>query len=347
MTDLLDQVQTPPTSTEKDALTILLVDDNPQDRRLVVRELRKSFPDAEIMEAVDQHQLDEYLSSKSFDVVVTDYHLHWSNGIQVLRTAKARNPLCPVIMFTGTGNEEVAVEAMKHGLDDYIIKNVKHLVRLCASVRAALEHASTRLRAEELSSRLESLLSQLDVGVFSCDGEGRFLEVNDTMARFLNRISKGSSLENKLSDLFPDPYESALLLERASLSGTPTECEIEHTTGAGETRFFRLNVTAVSARGAVTRIDGLIEDVTRRKQAESHAKAAAVAVAQINMLSPREMQVLDGVVAGMANKVIARRMDISEKTVEKHRGSLMRKLHARGVPDLVRLALLAGRVVAG
>ena len=63
------------------------------------------------------------------------------------------------------------------------------------------------------------------------------------------------------------------------------------------------------------------------------------------MLSPREQEVLEGVVSGMANKVIARRMDISEKTVEKHRGNLMKKLHARSVPDLVRLALLAGRIV--
>ena len=142
----------------------------------------------------------------------TDYHLHWSDGIQVLQDVKAKDPLCPVIMFTGTGNEEVAVAAMKHGLDDYIIKNVKHLVRLCASVQVALDHASIRLRAEQLTTRLESLLSQLDVGVFSCDGDGQFLEMNDTMARFLNCLSKASSLKKSLADLFTDPQEPARLL---------------------------------------------------------------------------------------------------------------------------------------
>jgi PAS domain S-box-containing protein len=345
MTELLTQSQAPLSSTENGRLTILLVDDNPQDRRLVVRELRKSFHDAVIVEAVDQQQLDEYLLSDRFDVVVTDYHLHWSNGIQVLQAVKSRNPLCPVIMFTGTGNEEVAVEAMKHGLDDYIIKNVKHLVRLCASVQAALEHASTRLRAEQLTTRLESLLSRLDLGVFSCDGNGRFLEVNEAMAKFLNCTSKSASLKTTLADLFTDPHDCALLLERAFQSGTPAECEIEHPGDGGLGRCYRLNVTAVCAKGTVTRIDGLMEDVTRRKESETHAKSAAVAIAQIKMLSPREQEVLEGVISGMANKVIARRMDISEKTVEKHRGNLMKKLHVRGVPDLVRLALLAGRVV--
>jgi PAS domain S-box-containing protein len=194
--------------------------------------------------------------------------------------------------------------------------------------------------------RLESLLSQLDVGVFSCDDEGQFLEVNDTMARFLNCISRCSSLSKNIDDLFSDASEAKSLLKRAVESGVPVECEIEHISDSGVIRYFRLNVTAVSGSSGVARLDGLMEDVTRRKETEALARSAAVATAQINMLSPREKQVLDGVVAGMANKVIARRMDISEKTVEKHRGSLMKKLHARGVPDLVRLALLAGRVAA-
>jgi PAS domain S-box-containing protein len=346
MLDHLTQSPTLPASAKTGPLNILLVDDNPQDRRLVVRELRKSFRDAEIKEAVDQQQLDEYLSKCNFDVVVTDYHLHWSNGIQVLQSVKARNPLCPVIMFTATGNEEVAVDAMKLGLDDYIIKNVKHLVRLCASVQSALEHASTRLRAEQLTTRLESLLSQLDVGVFSCDSSGRFLEMNDTMASFLNRISTTTASTKSLADLFADPQESFLLLERASQSEDRYECEIEHACQSGESRYYQLNVAAVSPDNRITRFDGLMEDVTRRKQAESQAKAAAVARAQIKMLSPRESEVFKGVVSGMANKVIARRLDISEKTVEKHRGNLMKKLRIRSLPDLVRLALLAGLVAA-
>jgi len=51
-------------------------------------------------------------------VVITDYYLGWSDGITVLLSVKARNPECPVIMFTGRGNEDIAVRAMKAGLDD-------------------------------------------------------------------------------------------------------------------------------------------------------------------------------------------------------------------------------------
>ena len=84
-----------------------------------------------------------------------------------------------------------------------------------------------------------------------------------------------------------------------------------------------------------------IQDITERKQVEVATQQAAVASAQISMLSPRENDVLGEVVAGHANKVIARHLDISEKTVEKHRSNLMKKLRVRSVAELVRLAMLA------
>ncbi len=62
---------------------------------------------------------------------------------------------------------------------------------------------------------------------------------------------------------------------------------------------------------------------------------------RIESLSPRERDVLARVVEGDANKIIARRLDLSIKTVEKHRSSLMKKLQVRSLPELVKLAMLA------
>lgn len=82
-------------------------------------------------------------------------------------------------------------------------------------------------------------------------------------------------------------------------------------------------------------------DVTALKEAEQHARDRAIAAARIESLSPRERDVLAHVVDGDANKIIARRLDLSIKTVEKHRSSLMKKLHVRSLPELVKLAMLA------
>jgi PAS domain S-box-containing protein len=81
-------------------------------------------------------------------------------------------------------------------------------------------------------------------------------------------------------------------------------------------------------------------DVTERRVKDQHIREQAVAVGQLRALSDRERDVMNLVVEGDANKVIARKLGLSVKTIEKHRSSLMKKLAIRSVPELVRLALL-------
>jgi two-component system response regulator FixJ len=84
---------------------------------------------------------------------------------------------------------------------------------------------------------------------------------------------------------------------------------------------------------------------TALKQGEDSAKNEAVASdlsARIASLSQRERQVMDGLVAGLSNKLIARDYDISPRTIEVYRANVMTKMQARGLSELVRLALRAG-----
>src|SRR5207248_3283541 len=118
---------------------ILLIDDNPEDRLLTRRELTQVVPQLQIIEVKEQQELGPILQAGGFDVVITDYHLGWSTGLAILESVKMHLPRCPVLMFTATGSEEVAVEAMKAGLDDYILKSPKHFIRLSAAVRSALD----------------------------------------------------------------------------------------------------------------------------------------------------------------------------------------------------------------
>jgi PAS domain S-box-containing protein len=82
-------------------------------------------------------------------------------------------------------------------------------------------------------------------------------------------------------------------------------------------------------------------DFTEQRKHELHAQERVMALAKLRTLSDREHDVLSLVVAGNANKIIARKLALSIKTIEKHRSSLMKKLHVRSVPELVRLALQA------
>jgi two-component system, LuxR family, response regulator FixJ len=80
----------------------------------------------------------------------------------------------------------------------------------------------------------------------------------------------------------------------------------------------------------------------RGKENRDQASLAQTAVARIALLTERERQVLERLVAGQANKVIAYELDISPRTVEIHRAHVMEKMQAKSLSDVVRLALAAG-----
>lgn len=76
-------------------------------------------------------------------------------------------------------------------------------------------------------------------------------------------------------------------------------------------------------------------DKTNREKQQENAQAEA----KFALLSPREIQVLQGIVAGKQNKVISSELKISLKTVEAHRASVMKKMSVKSVPELVKLVL--------
>jgi response regulator RpfG family c-di-GMP phosphodiesterase len=127
---------------------ILLVDDNLDDLQMIKRSLGHSFSDLLTQQASNAASLKVALFQGGFDLVITDYHLGFSTGLEVLRQVKEHYPDCPVIMFTLTGNEEIAVQAMKSGMEDYILKTPQHLAQLCTTVTRAINHQKERKTLE-------------------------------------------------------------------------------------------------------------------------------------------------------------------------------------------------------
>jgi two-component system response regulator FixJ len=88
---------------------------------------------------------------------------------------------------------------------------------------------------------------------------------------------------------------------------------------------------------------GMIE--TALRQAESSAQSDSVTAdiaVRVATLSPRERQVMDGLIAGLSNKLIAKEYDISPRTIEVYRANVMTKMEAGSLSELVRLAMRAG-----
>ena len=88
---------------------------------------------------------------------------------------------------------------------------------------------------------------------------------------------------------------------------------------------------------------GMVESALTRAEPEARDEAITREIAgRVATLSPRERQVMDGLVAGLSNKAIAREYDISPRTIEVYRANVMTKMQAGSLSELVRLALRAG-----
>jgi signal transduction histidine kinase len=161
------------------SLRILLLDDNPDDRILARREVERHFSDCNTVEVGDRAGFERVVADGlPFDLVITDYQMRWTTGLDVLKFIKGQAPELPVIMFTATGTQEIAVDAMKHGLDDYVIKSPRHYARLPVAVRTCLDRSEIRSRAIRTETRLAALLENIELGVFRMSLEGELEDGN-------------------------------------------------------------------------------------------------------------------------------------------------------------------------
>lgn len=323
-------------------LRVLLVDSHGGNRELLIRAIQGEHDNPTVEEILDEHGFEQSLTKGNFDVVITESALRWTDGISVLKVVKSRFPDCPVIMWTASGNEELAVEAMKGGLDDYLVKNHSQLERLSAAVNSALEPSPTRRRIIALEYRLQSLFERLNVGVFRCTPQWKLLEWN---AAFLKLLTPKSSDEKTVALAFEALRKrspSDRLFDQIQETGQPVTFDVKWKRQGESSLRLAVNVaTAKTEKGAVV-VDGLIEDVTAKVRIEVIMDERAAVGARLSLLSPRERDVLKLVVAGKTNKGISQDLGISQKTVEMHRGKLMKKLRVNSVAELVRLVVSAG-----
>jgi len=127
--------------------TVLLVDDDPVDQRLAIRALAKSSRRMrfKVETAETLSEAIKMLCSKSYDVILLDLGLPDSNGIKAVKKVHEANPHIPIVVLTGLDDEEIALEALREGAEDYLVKEEGLEQVLVRIIRYSIE----RKQAEE------------------------------------------------------------------------------------------------------------------------------------------------------------------------------------------------------
>jgi len=185
-------------------IRILYADGNPFDRELVRNTLETAEDTFALAEATSRSEFENLLQTEQFDLVLSDFNIAGFEGLAVIDAVRAADPHLPVILITGSGSEEVAVQALKQGADDYIIKTPAHIRRLPYTIRTVLERKHLQQEKEaaqrELSRRNRELtllnrviaacMTQTDIESILatiCQEMSLALDAPHTAAALLNR----------------------------------------------------------------------------------------------------------------------------------------------------------------
>ena len=172
-----------------DVLNILVAEDNPEDLLLTLRELKKSDLKLQIKTVSTRADFVEVLNSQAIDVVLSDFRMVDWTGIDALTEIIKLNADIPLILVTGTLGDLKAVECMKLGITDYVLKH--QLARLPMAIIRAYEERtlrqSQRVAAEEVrqsEARYRSLVESAPEAIVVLDlDSGCFVDCNNNALR--------------------------------------------------------------------------------------------------------------------------------------------------------------------
>jgi PAS domain S-box-containing protein len=246
-------------------ISVLLVDDDEDDYFLT----REYFNDLENW-AIDItwcptfEQALVHLSDRKYDIYLFDYLLGEKTGIDLIGEAVRIECEGPIILLTGKGDTKIAVEALRLGAADYLIKSELDSEKLERSVRYALDRSSVMKALKHSERRYRRVFEESNDFLFICDPQGIITDVNasaEALTGYSSNELKGKRIQNMVEDGQFDLVWNGMG-ERAI-----EDMEVRLVTADGEKRYCVCSVS-MENDGDTPYVQGRFHDITARKQSE-------------------------------------------------------------------------------
>ena len=281
-------------------LRILHVEDDPHDRELAEATLRADGLECAVKAVETRDAFEEALMTSVFDLILADYNLPRFDGLTAQAIARRLCPATPFIFLSGTLGEELAVDRLKDGATDYVLK--QRISRLPSAVRRARREAAERAehaRAEDTIRRLnaelearvaysdqlvEEILEHSPMGITVKDTEGRYLLVSRRATEFIGRpraelISKTSAdvLPPRLAEIYR-AHDREVVQRKQAMQYEETFIRPD---GLGVLLADRFPL--IDAGGKVFAVCCISSDVTERKKIDDEVRLARLEAQRANL----------------------------------------------------------------
>ena len=308
----------------KPQIRVLIVEDDLVDRMACRRALAQD-PDYEFVlsEAETGREGLQLAHAQKPDCILLDYHLPDLNGLEFL--AELRNDLgeipVPVMMLTGADTASVAVEAMKRGAQDYLVKDVnrQYLELLPAVIQRVLRERRTLIEKKQVEENLVQaeakyrfLVEQIPAITYTTalDAPGKLLYISPQISQLgFSPEEWLAEPEGLLKQVHPeDRTRVHEEIARGYENGEPLRCEYRLLTRAGKVRWFLNEASLVHhASGAPLFLQGVLVDITEDKEIEeelfSHRRRLEELVANRTMQFEKQTAILESANANLVSKL--------------------------------------------
>ena len=276
----------------RNPLRILSIEDDPKDTELIQDLLETEDIVCEITRVDTQAALLASLEQGEIDLILADYTLPSFDGISALKFAMTACPEVPFIFVSGTLGEEVAIEALKIGATDYVLKT--RLSRLVPSVIRALREArerAERKQADEKLRRSEAYLTEAQrlsqTGSFGCNlSTGEMFWSEETCRIYGYDRSTQPAVERVLQRVHPDDRPLVQeQIDRAAHGGK--ECHVECRLLLPDDSVKHVRIVAHASKNdpGIIEFIGAVMDVTATKKAEEKLRRSEAYLAEAQKLS--------------------------------------------------------------